>query len=546
MTVDLRALVLVAVLVLAGCMPAKKAQGPVQAVPNVGVATQDSGPAGVPSSTTAPGTEVASQDEDIDPTDVLQGRENLPEAEALSAEEKRILDMDISFPVGLDTDENEDVQRYFHYYTHVHRGTMEGWLKRAQLYLPHIRKRFLEEGLPEDLIYLPFAESGFNTFALSKAGASGVWQFMPQTGINYGLAVDAWVDERRDPYKSTEAAIKYLKKLYDIFGDWPLALAAYNAGEGAIDRAMKKTGCEDYVSLCRTSAVLKEETKLYVPKFLALVKIARNLEKLGFAPIDWSKRPAVPAKLQVKPGTDLLGLAHSMGLDWKAFRELNPVFRKQEAPSDRLAQVAVPGHLVAKAEEYLKRPVVPRKTELAMYRIKPGDTWWKVAQKYGVSPKALQEANKSTGASRLQVGKSLRIPGNAKEVGPADVAQTRKWASKRANYIVRQGDTVWSLARKFNTDAASLLKANGLNSGETVKVGQKLFVPDAGSVEIRETKAKADAVRQERVSYQVQAGDTLWNIAKRFGVSPGEIRKWNNLAENDSIRPGDRLKVLIR
>ena len=177
------------------------------------------------------------------------------------------------------------------------RGVMESWLKRAQRYLPHTG-RFLAEGLPEDLIYLPFAESGFNPFALSRSGASGVWQFMPGTGKHYGLTVDDWIDERRDPYASTEAAIKYLKKLYADFGDWSLALAAYNAGEGKIGRALAKTGCEDYFSLCEASDDLREETKLYVPKFLALVKIAGNLEELGFEP---GFSSVVPVKVQVKP-----------------------------------------------------------------------------------------------------------------------------------------------------------------------------------------------------------------------------------------------------
>jgi membrane-bound lytic murein transglycosylase D len=335
LTVDIRAVLLLIVLVLAGCMPAKKAQGPGSdhAVPSV--ESQDAGherPQDVSAASGNTPSEARGPAEDVDPLDVLQDREDIPDAEPLSAEEQKILDTQISFPVGLDTEENADVQRYFHYYTHVQRGTMDGWLKRAQRYLPHIRERFLAEGLPEDLIYLPFAESGFNPFALSRAGASGVWQFMPRTAINYGLTVDSWVDERRDPYKSTEAAIAYLKKLYGDFGDWSLALAAYNAGEGAIGRALKKTGTEDFFSLCEASEDLKQETKLYVPKFLALVKVARNLEKLGFEPLDMEKRPAAPVQLKAKPGTDLLALSKSLGMDWKSFRELNPSFRKQEAP----------------------------------------------------------------------------------------------------------------------------------------------------------------------------------------------------------------------
>ncbi len=269
MTVDIRMVLLLAMLVLAGCMPAKKAPSPVADHGAPGVEMREGGPGDAHDASAGAGhesAEIHGPDEDVDPLDILQDREDIPDADSLSVEEQKILDTEISLHVGLDTEENEDVQRYFHFYTHVQRGTMEGWLKRAQRYLPHIRERFLAEGLPEDLIYLPFAESGFNPFAVSRSGASGVWQFMPRTATNYGLTVNAWVDERRDPYKSTEAAIAYLKKLYGDFGDWSLALAAYNAGEGAIGRALKKTGTEDFFQPVRSLAGPEEGNQAVRPQ----------------------------------------------------------------------------------------------------------------------------------------------------------------------------------------------------------------------------------------------------------------------------------------
>ena len=539
MTADIRVILLIVLLAVAGCMPAKQAQSPVSVGPGA-EATRDVGEGPDASAASDENTlEASAPDEDVDAVDVLQGREDLPDGDGLSAEEQIILDTELSFPVGLDTDDNADVQRYFHFYTHVQRSTMEGWLKRAQRYLPHIRKRFLAEGLPEELSYLPFAESGFNPFAASHAGAGGIWQFMPTTGRNYGLIVDDWVDERRDPYKSTEAAIRYLKKLHADFGDWALALAAYNAGEGAIGRALKKTGCEDYFSLCKASDDLKKETKLYVPKFLALVKVARNLEKLGFEPLDLEKRTPAPVQLKAKPHTDLLELAGSLGLDWKSFRELNPALRKQQIP--RTVRVAVPGHLVARAEDFLKRPAAPKRADYASYRVKPGDTWWGVARKFNISVKALQASNT---VKKLRVGQTLLVPGDFSGVPAA--ADAREWASKRANYVVRQGDTLWSIARQFQTDTATLLRANGLSKSSVIRAGQKLFVPDAGSAQTKENRAQAEAVRQELVSYKVRPGDSLWNIAKRFGVTTAELRSWNKLADNDHIRPGDQLMVYSR
>lgn len=537
MTVPIRVILLVAVLLVAGCMPAKKAQGPSVEPSAPQVAKQE---AGLKSGSA---TTEAAQDDDIDPVDVVESGEQIPEAESLSDAEQKILDTETSIHVGLDTGDTAEVQRYFHYYTHVHRGTMEGWLKRAQRYLPHIRERFLAEGLPEDLIYLPFAESGFNPFAVSPAGAGGMWQFMPQTGKHYGLVVDGWVDERRDPYKSTEAAIKYLKKLYGDFGDWSLALAAYNAGEGAVGRALKKTGTDDYASLCKASTDIKDETKKYVPKFLALVKIARNLEALGFQSLDLDASSPSYVALRTKPGTDLLGLAKSVGMDWKAFREINPTFRKQETPPGRAVHVLLPGHLVAKAQDYLKRPVQPKPaTEYAAYRIKPGDTWWSVAKNHGIAVKALQATNEGSERKPLRVGQTLRLPGKGGTVsGPQKSAKTPP--AKLMDYTVRSGDTVWSLARQFKVEPKALLCANNLDQAASLQVGQKLVVPTKAPYP---AQAKAHAARQEQVSYQVRPGDSLWSIASRFGVTLTELREWNKLAENAPLRPGAKLRVYTR
>jgi membrane-bound lytic murein transglycosylase D len=207
--------------------------------------------------------------------------------------------------------------------------------------------------------------------------------------------------------------------------------------------------------------------------------------------------------------------------------------------------VAVPGHLVAKAEDFLKRPVTPRQTQYASYRVKPGDTWWGISKKYNVPVADLQQVNDGSKTKALKVGQSLRIPGQGAASEPA-TADARKWASKRANYLVRQGDTIWSIAKQFKVEPSSLLKANGLKGSSTLKVGQKLFVPDVGSVETRVAKEQADAVRKDLVSYKVQPGDSLWGIAKRFGVTPVELQSWNKLAKNSHLRPGDQLKVYAR
>lgn len=539
MTGKISILFLFAILVMAGCS-AKNTPHPAKSFPeNPSVATEDAGAANQDL-----GQEPAA-DDDSETVETAPLPEELPETAVLTPEEQRILEADTSLHVGLDTKENKDVQRYFIYFSRQKRGTFEAWLKRAQVYLPYMRDRFKAEGLPEDLIYLPFAESGFNPFAYSRAGACGVWQFMPATGGMYGLSIDAWVDERRDPYESTEAAIKYLKRLYAQFGDWYLALAAYNAGEGTIDRAMKKTGCEDYFALCASSTDIKDETRLYVPKFLALVKIARNLETLGFKSVDWNHRPSY-AKVHVPADTNLQELAQNTGLSWKTFHELNPIFRTQQSPGNRAVKIALPGDLVAKAEEYISRPKPPKipKVQLAKHTIKPGDSWVSISKKYGVS---MAELKKLNAKAQFKNGVALNVPTKAV---PASVQtalkDTQKYATTRANYVARSGETVWSIAKQFKVDPASLLQANGMKSPSELKLGQKLYIPDAGTAATKVAAKKAETVRENLTQYTVKNGDTLWNIAQRFGVSPVDIRKWNKLAENTAIKPGDSLKVMAR
>jgi len=203
---------------------------------------------------------------------------------------------------------------------------------------------------------------------------------------------------------------------------------------------------------------------------------------------------------------------------------LNPSLRRQEIP--RSVKVAVPGRLVARAKEFLKRPIVP-KPAYATYRVKPGDTWWGLARKYKMSVKALQNVN--TVKRKLHVGQVLRIPVDFS--GNPASADARAWAVRRANYIVQSGDT---------------LRANGLGRTSLIRVGQKLFIPDAGSAESRVAKAQSEAVREELVHYRVRPGDSLWNIARRFGVTTSQLRSWNKLAKNGYIRPGDQLKVYTR
>jgi len=234
----------------------------------------------------------------------------------LTAEEQEALQTEPELAFELDAMETQEVLNHFRYFTHHEQGRKHFtvWLERSERYLPYVRRVFAERGLPLDLVYLPFVESGYNPKAISRAGASGMWQFMPFTGKKFGLEVGWWVDERNDPYKATHAAADYLTVLYAEFGDWYLALAAYNAGEGRIRRAIQSTGCDDFFDLSkqqryssskrRQIPYLPKETRNYVPKLIAVLKIMRNLDELGFEQPDWGQEQDL-VQVRVRPKSEM-------------------------------------------------------------------------------------------------------------------------------------------------------------------------------------------------------------------------------------------------
>lgn len=462
----------------------------------------------------------------------------------LTPQEESALKTEPNIHFDLDLRDSEGVQRYFHYYTHKHRKTFARWLKRAEPYLPYLRDEFKKQGLPLDLIFLPFAESGFNPWAYSWAGAAGMWQFMPATGRHFGLQVDWWLDERRNPFLATQAAIEYLRKLHNDFDDWYLALAAYNAGEGTIGRALRKTGCDNFFDLAKTRRYLKPETRNYVPKFIAILKIVQNLEELGFEPIDWDAN-LKGTRLNVKGGTDLLALASHAGLSWKEFRKLNPAFRRQVSPPGKTCDVYLPREKLALAQEYLASPDARPFAGYQNYRVRKGDSWWRISRFSGVPINVLKKVN-GYHKNLLRPGQQLMIPGKGDRVVTAStLSNTQVLAKKRSNYLVKKGDTLWAIARRFGTSSQTLLQANGLRSGRHLRIGQKLYIPDASGSSTKLARKNADKEFRQLVRYHVRKGDNLWRIARRFGVTTNDLYAWNNLTKQSILRPGDRIKVYV-
>jgi membrane-bound lytic murein transglycosylase D len=464
------------------------------------------------------------------------------EGVTLTPQEEIALETESQIHFCLDGLEIKEMEHYFLYYTRRHKDTFQRWLKRSEIYLPYIREHFASRGLPEELIYLPFAESGFNPWAYSRAGASGLWQFMPYTGKHYGLNIDWWVDERRDPYLATRAAADYLEKLYGDFGDWYLALAAYNAGEGRIARALSSSGADNFFDMVNGRTTLKQETKHYVPKFLAILKIIRNLEALGFEPLDLDSQ-AAPVRIEVRGGTDLLALAGSCGMTWDEFRRYNPSFRRMISSPDTSSAVYLPEERKAAALAYLQRPESTPHAGYARHQVRSGESLWVISRRYDVPIEVIKQLNEKR-SNTLHPGEWLMVPSRSTASAGDTLERTRALARERSNYVVQPGDTLWDISRSSGVSVSTLLKANGMTDPRSLRAGQKIHIPSAtGSTTRVATHSGKEAGRL--VHYQVRPGDTLWAIARKFGVTHQDLQVWNNLRSTALIRPGDNLRVYL-
>jgi membrane-bound lytic murein transglycosylase D len=295
------------------------------------------------------------------------------------------------------------VQAHIRYFNTAIHGRFEQWLFRLSRYRPLVENIFTEFQLPSDLVYLSLVESGFNPYAYSRAKATGPWQFMKGTAKLYGLRVDSYVDERRDPIKSTVAAARYLRDLYDLFGAWPLAMAAYNAGEGKVMRALQKARAESFSEISKTR-LIRRETKEYVPRFMAATIIARNPDRYGFS--QESAEPHQYDEAIVTRPVHFRALANATGIPYEELRLLNPELRRDATPpGDETYHLKVPVGTKAKVEQMLDRipiykfPPLQAKSHFVTagssrwYKVRVGDTLGKVSKRFRIPLKTLKTKN---------------------------------------------------------------------------------------------------------------------------------------------------------
>lgn len=358
------------------------------------------------------------------------------------------------------------------------------WLERSGRYAPFIRQQLAARGMPEDLVYLAFIESGFSPKAYSRAAASGMWQFIEETGERYGLQVNQYVDERRDPIESTRAAMDYLTELHDRFGSWYLAAAAYNSGENRVARVLRervggRTGDDEL--FWRIAAHLPRETRDYVPLMLAAGHISKNPDDFGFDSVNYQQPLAFDTAWV--PGQSSLALvAQAAGVEESAIRDLNPHLIRGVTPPGRAWSVRVPdGSLVSFAVNFppLYRSEVAReksrvtlaKASVRKHRVRSGETLTHIAKRYGVSVSALTASNTSVSARRLKPGQTLTIPGKvAAKRTNASTASTVRF------HKVSRGENLSLIAERYSSSVRRLQSLNGLGRSSQIRPGQKLRV----------------------------------------------------------------------
>ena len=476
-------------------------------------------------------------------------------------------DISYDFPIII----NEQVEFFLDQYQNSQRETFGRWLARSGRYLPMIQQELTEAGMPLDLCYLPMIESGFRLTAYSRARAVGPWQFMRGTGKRYGLTINDFVDERRDPIKSTKAAIHFLSDLYEEFRSWPLAVAAYNAGGGRVRSAIQKTGSNDFWDLAK-SRHLKKETKYYVPKLIAAIIIAKNPVAYGFEEVEYEE-PLAYETVEVPKWTSLQAVALAADTSLEEIHDLNRHLRRAiTPPNKKYCRLRVPVGTKEQISQNLPRVVATVTTGYKSHVVRKGETVTRICRKYQIDKKTLLKANNLRNAN-LQAGHRLRIPYKtttykmldrnmvAGRLGPAEMTPENLILHK-----VRPGESISELARRYNVPMAMLAAWNGLDNLNRIRAGQTLSLYVNNQSGLAETRPEADAAPLATAAlvqpagpgdqggntsenadqggvltyYQVQGGDSLWAIAQKFQTTPEKIRQWNSL-EGDIIYPGRRL-----
>ena len=423
---------------------------------------------------------------------------------------------------------------------------------RAEPYLYHIITRLKEREMPLDLALLPIVESAYQPFALSPSRASGIWQFIPSTGKRYGLKQNWWYDGRRDIVASTDAALDYLESLHKRFnGNWFHALAAYNSGEGNVERAIrknKKLGKKtDFWAL-----KLPHETRSYVPSLLAIAEVLKNSDKYK---INFGEIKNIPyfEVIDVKTQIDLATVSNLSGLTIDEVYLLNPGFNRWATDPSGPHRILIP---VGKAQKFKEKLAALPKSERIAWKqhiIQKGESLGLIAERYKTSVSAIKQTNRLKG-NMIREGKSLLIPSSKQPTKFYSLSiEARKFRGlktsdgKRYTYIVKRGDNLWDIGRNYGISVGQLTKWNGIAKKSFLRPKQKLiiWINEEDSNNKNNNKVQASAFNESTTEYVVKKGDSLWLIARRLDIHVADLLEWNNIRKNKALQPGQKLRIHI-
>jgi membrane-bound lytic murein transglycosylase D len=450
--------------------------------------------------------------------------------------EKELISVQHDLPLTV----NESVLQYLSFFTTAKgRAIVEHGLERRGQYEQMIRGALREEGVPEDLLYLAQAESAFQPTAVSRAGARGIWQFMPYRGQEYDLERNYWIDERSDPAKATHAAARHMRDLYDMFGDWYLVMAAYNSGPLNVSRAVERTGYADFWELQKRHA-LPKETQNYVPIIIAMALVGKDPAAYG---IHVSAEKAPPTEA-LKPGAsiDLHLICDATGLDLDDLHTLNPELLRNTTPSDANFVLKVPAGAAQKFEANIQQVPEDKWTSWRLHTVTQGESLSDVARQFHVTMPAIEAANHVDGTAVFPAGFLLNVP-----MAPA--------VSKLVHYRVRRGDTLAGIADRYDVSVEDLRRWNHLRGyqaprGMTLRIyagGEPSEPAKPKSAEAAPAAAPQAHVQNvgnsEGVRHRVKAGETLYSIARTYGTTVDALKQSNTFLADRSLQAGDVLTI---
>ena len=456
---------------------------------------------------------------------------------------------------------NWRTDHWIDYFQGKGRRYFKKWLDRTEIYKDIIIPILVENDIPRDLLYLSVIESGLNLNARSNVKATGPWQFMAGTGRLFGLRINWWIDERKDIIAATYAAAHYLKHLHKLFGNWQLALAAYNSGEYRVAYAISKQKTDDYWRLD-----LPSQTRWFVPKFMAALAIGREPEKYGFRTP--KGKPLTYDVIRIDKSTDLRLVAKSAGSTYRTIQGLNPSMKRWATPPGMVVELKVPAGTGKKVLASLDDIPAEERVSWHKHRVKKGETLSQIATRYEISTRELKRMNGIKNVHRIRVGNILLIPvKDADTVAKAssepkyrqepnlpDKITMKKYkaptGSKKVVYKVKSNDTLSEIAERYHVGLSKLRRWNNLRYSSFIRPGQNLviYVPSSFNVPSANTASVPGGSLKdgkELVYHIVRSGETLTSISRRYDKRISEILAWNSGIHKDRLYPGERIAIWV-